>query len=140
MASEGSISRCITLLRQGEGAAAQVIWEPYFPQLVRLASSQRAGVSTWMKDEEDIALSALDRFCRAVNQGRCPQLADRHGLWRSPDNCPLLSVPRVNVATPLAFSPDDRLLAQRIDGSRISLLEVLTAPECRRLIVEPFLN
>jgi DNA-directed RNA polymerase specialized sigma24 family protein len=82
MAPEGSITRCITLLRQGEDAAAQVIWERYFPQLVRLARSQLARVSSCTKDEEDIALSALDRFCRAVNQGRYPQLADRHGLWR----------------------------------------------------------
>lgn len=82
MASEGSITRCIVLLRQGEDAAAQLIWERYFPQLVRLARSQLADSPGRSADEEDIALSALDRFCRAVHQGRYPELADRHGLWR----------------------------------------------------------
>lgn len=82
MTSEGSITRCIALLRQGEDAAAQLIWERYFPQLVRLARGQLAGSPGRSVDEEDVALSALDRFCRAVHQGRFPQLADRHGLWR----------------------------------------------------------
>src|SRR5262249_11217855 len=33
-------------------------------------------------DEEDVALSAFDSFCRAAEQGRFPRLADRNGLWR----------------------------------------------------------
>jgi DNA-directed RNA polymerase specialized sigma24 family protein len=82
MASEGSISRCIALLRQGDGAAAEVLWRRYFPQLVRLAHRQLADLACHGTDDEDIALSALDRFCRAAAQGRYPDLADRHGLWR----------------------------------------------------------
>ncbi len=82
MASGGSITRCIELLRQGEDGAAQVIWERYYPQLVRLAREQLAGVPRRSADEEDIALSALDRFCRAAQEGRYPDLSDRHGLWR----------------------------------------------------------
>ena len=35
-----------------------------------------------MADEEDVALSALDSFCRAAREGRFPDLADRDGLWR----------------------------------------------------------
>ena len=33
-------------------------------------------------DEEDVAISALDRFCRNAREGRFPQLADSDGLWR----------------------------------------------------------
>jgi DNA-directed RNA polymerase specialized sigma24 family protein len=29
-----------------------------------------------------VALSAFDTFCRGAAQGRFPQLADRHDLWR----------------------------------------------------------
>jgi len=82
VASEASITHCIALLRHGDGAAAQVIWERYYPQLVRLARQQLAGLSCHATDAEDIALSALDRLCRAAQQGRYPDLADRHGLWR----------------------------------------------------------
>ena len=79
---DGSITHCIELLRQGDPVAAQVIWDRYFPQLVRLARQQLAGVPRGMADEEDVALSALDRFCRAAQEGRYPELADRDGLWR----------------------------------------------------------
>jgi DNA-directed RNA polymerase specialized sigma24 family protein len=33
-------------------------------------------------DEEDVALSAFDSFCRAAERGRFPQLGDRDSLWR----------------------------------------------------------
>jgi DNA-directed RNA polymerase specialized sigma24 family protein len=33
-------------------------------------------------DEEDVALSAFDSFCRNAAQGRFPQLFDRDGLWK----------------------------------------------------------
>lgn len=79
---DGSITRCLDLLRQGDSVAAQVIWDRYFPQLVRVARHQLATTARQRADEEDVALSALDRFCRAAQQGRYPELADRHGLWR----------------------------------------------------------
>jgi DNA-directed RNA polymerase specialized sigma24 family protein len=34
------------------------------------------------RDEEDAALSAFDRFCRAAVEGRFPRLDDRDDLWR----------------------------------------------------------
>ena len=50
---------------------------------------------------------------------------------------PLLSVPEVSVLAPLVFSPDDRWLGHRVEGTKISLFEVVHAPECRRLTAEP---
>ncbi len=35
-----------------------------------------------MADEEDVALSAFDSFCRGAEQGRFPRLDDRRDLWR----------------------------------------------------------
>jgi DNA-directed RNA polymerase specialized sigma24 family protein len=35
-----------------------------------------------MADEEDVALSAFDSFCRQAEGGRFPQLQDRESLWR----------------------------------------------------------
>lgn len=82
MPTDASITRCIALLRQGDEAAAQLIWERYFPRLVRLAHRQLGDLACRETEGQDIALSALDRFCRAARQGRYPDLADRHGLWR----------------------------------------------------------
>src|SRR5262249_39327420 len=33
-------------------------------------------------DEEDVALSAFDSFCRGASNGRFPQLFDRDNFWR----------------------------------------------------------
>jgi DNA-directed RNA polymerase specialized sigma24 family protein len=34
-----------------------------------------------MADEEDVALSAFDSFCRGAQEGRFPRLDDRNDLW-----------------------------------------------------------
>jgi hypothetical protein len=40
------------------------------------------GVPRRAADEEDVALSAFDNFCRAAEHGRFPDLADRDDLWQ----------------------------------------------------------
>ncbi len=82
--SSGSITRCVGDLKAGDHAAAQVLWERYFDQLVRLArrklaSARRPGADA---DEEDAALSAFDSFCAGLAGGRFPRLEDRDSLWR----------------------------------------------------------
>jgi DNA-directed RNA polymerase specialized sigma24 family protein len=78
----GSITRCIALLKAGESAAAQKLWESYFQRLVLLARRKLQSVPRRAADEEDVALSAFDSFCRAAEGGRFPQLADRNDLWQ----------------------------------------------------------
>jgi DNA-directed RNA polymerase specialized sigma24 family protein len=82
MASQGSVSNWIELLRSGDSAAAQPLWERYFHRLVGLARTKLAEGRRRAADEEDVALSAFDSFCRGVEAGRFPQLSDRHDLWR----------------------------------------------------------
>src|SRR3954451_7851888 len=82
--SHGSITRCVGDLKAGDHAAAQVLWERYFDQLVRLARrrlaiTNRTGAD---EDEEDAALSAFDSFCAGLAGGRFPRLEDRDDLWR----------------------------------------------------------
>jgi DNA-directed RNA polymerase specialized sigma24 family protein len=80
----GSVTRWLDDLKGGEQAAAQPLWARYFDRLVRLARAhlRSAGRRGAEADEEDIALSAFDAFCRGAAAGRFPQLADRDGLWR----------------------------------------------------------
>lgn len=80
--AEESITEWIDGLRAGEELAAQRLWERYFANLVRLARKRLRGVRRGAADEEDVALSAFNSFCRAVAEDRFPQLADRDGLWR----------------------------------------------------------
>jgi DNA-directed RNA polymerase specialized sigma24 family protein len=50
--------------------------------MVGRAHAKLAGVPRRAADEEDVALSAFDSFCRAAEQGRFPQLHDRNDLWQ----------------------------------------------------------
>jgi DNA-directed RNA polymerase specialized sigma24 family protein len=82
MTPEGSVSRWIDALRAGDRAAAQHLWNRYFRELVVLASAKLRAAPRRAADEEDVALSAFDTFCRRAAQGRFPDLVDRDGLWR----------------------------------------------------------
>jgi DNA-directed RNA polymerase specialized sigma24 family protein len=82
MSLQGSVTLWLALLKEGDSAAAQPLWERYFHQLVHLARSRLRGASRRAADEEDVALSAFDSFCRRASQGRFPSLDDRDDLWR----------------------------------------------------------
>jgi RNA polymerase sigma factor (sigma-70 family) len=79
---EGSVTHWLELLKTGDVAAAQRIWERYFPALVRLARQRLWGAPRAAADEEDVALSAFAGFCRNAEKGRFPKLNDREDLWR----------------------------------------------------------
>jgi DNA-directed RNA polymerase specialized sigma24 family protein len=49
---------------------------------VTRARHKLGGLRRAAADEEDVALSAFDNFCRAAEQGRFPDLADRDDLWQ----------------------------------------------------------
>ena len=80
--SAGSVTNWLQALQVGDPEAAQKLWERYFQRLVSLARSRLRGAPRRAEDEEDVALSAFDSFCRGARQGRFPRLADRNDLWR----------------------------------------------------------
>jgi DNA-directed RNA polymerase specialized sigma24 family protein len=82
MVAAGSVSHWLDRLQAGDHAAAQPLWEVYFQRLVALARARLQGAPRQAADEEDVALSAFDSFCRGAAAGRFPQLADRADLWR----------------------------------------------------------
>jgi len=82
MSSDESVSQWLGQLRDGDPAAAQKLWERYFQRLVGLARKKLEGSPRRSADEEDVALSAFDSFCRGAAQDRFPQLHDPDNLWR----------------------------------------------------------
>jgi DNA-directed RNA polymerase specialized sigma24 family protein len=82
MGDPRSVTRWIRGLEAGEQAAAEALWGRYFEKLVRIARRKLEGTPRRAADEEDVALSAFHAFCRAAQEGRYPQLADRDDLWR----------------------------------------------------------
>jgi DNA-directed RNA polymerase specialized sigma24 family protein len=80
---EGSVTRLIGALTGDEtDLAAEQLWQLYFGRLVRLAQARLKAAPRGAADEEDVALSAFDSFCRGAVRGQFPRLSDRDDLWR----------------------------------------------------------
>jgi DNA-directed RNA polymerase specialized sigma24 family protein len=82
MPSDASVTHWLDLLKAGDRAAAQPLWERYFRLLVRRARAALGAAPRGAADEEDVALSVFDSFCRGIERGRFPQMDDRDDLWR----------------------------------------------------------
>jgi DNA-directed RNA polymerase specialized sigma24 family protein len=82
MAHHGSVTCWLDGVQAGDAVAAQRLWEGYFHRLVGLARLRLQGMARGAADEEDVALSAFDSFCRGAEQGRFPRLDDRDDLWQ----------------------------------------------------------
>ena len=78
----GSVTIWLEQLKAGNPAAAAPIWAGYFGRLVSLARGRLRSTPRAAADEEDVALSAFDSFCRGVSEGRFPRLDDRDDLWQ----------------------------------------------------------
>ncbi len=81
MPTGGSVTHWLHRLGDGDAAAAQPLWERYFDQLVRHARQRLRNVPRRAADEEDVALSAFDSFCKGAAAKRFPMLTDRDSLW-----------------------------------------------------------
>ena len=81
MNPDATVTQWIQQLKGGHSSAVQRIWEGYFEKMVRLARHRLADGPRAAADEEDVALSAFDSFCRGAQAGRFPQLVDRDALW-----------------------------------------------------------
>ncbi|HEX3450428.1 MAG TPA: ECF-type sigma factor [Isosphaeraceae bacterium] len=77
-----SITRCIDMLKRGDHAAAEALWDSYVHRLVALARARLGGAPRRAADEEDVALSAFDSFCRRAEYGQFARLTDRDDLWQ----------------------------------------------------------
>jgi DNA-directed RNA polymerase specialized sigma24 family protein len=82
MSPPGSVTHWLDGLRTGDSVAARKLWEGYFHRLVELARKRLRALPRAAADEEDVALSAFDSFCRGTAQGRFPRLSDRDDLWQ----------------------------------------------------------
>jgi RNA polymerase sigma factor (sigma-70 family) len=81
MASPGSVSQWLGLLKAGDARATQQVWERFYVRLVNLARTRLRQAPRRAADEDDVALSAFTRFCVAAQRGQFPRLEDRDDLW-----------------------------------------------------------
>jgi DNA-directed RNA polymerase specialized sigma24 family protein len=84
MASDGSVTRMIRLLRSDDAAerevAARLIWRRYFPDLLELARNNLNRRIRRREDEEDVLASMYKSFCLRQQRGEF-ELAGRDALW-----------------------------------------------------------
>ena len=71
---------------ESESIALQRLWDTYFHRMVRLARRRLVGSKREIRDEEDIALSAFQSFCRGLRRGKFSEnfpdaTPDDDNLW-----------------------------------------------------------
>jgi DNA-directed RNA polymerase specialized sigma24 family protein len=76
------VTQWIVKLGQGHTEAAEKLWQGYFTKMVRLAGSELGRMPRRAGDEEDVALSAMQSFCRGMAEHRFDELNDRTDLWK----------------------------------------------------------
>ena len=77
-----SVTRMIARLKGAEADAAEDIWRRFFRRLLPLAKARLKASADRSVDEEDVLVSAFDRFFRAVREERFARLHDRDDLWQ----------------------------------------------------------
>jgi DNA-directed RNA polymerase specialized sigma24 family protein len=82
MPADAPVTVWLDRLLAGDSAVVQPLWDRYFLRLVALARARLKSAPRQAADEEDVALSAFDSFCRNAEAGRFPDLTDRDSLWR----------------------------------------------------------
>lgn len=82
MSKSTNVSHWINLVKAGDSAAVDRIWQHYFDRLVRSVRARLYGQDRAVSDEEDIVLSVFESFYNAAENGRFPDLSDRDDLWR----------------------------------------------------------
>jgi hypothetical protein len=81
MSDSNNVSHWIDLVKRGDSAAANRIWQHYFERLVQSVRRRLLGQNRAVTDEEDIVLSVFDSFYAAAEKGRFPDLSDQSDLW-----------------------------------------------------------
>lgn len=127
----GSVTQFFGQLRSGSPAAAEALWERFFPRLVALARKTLAGRPQRVADADDAAQSAFASFCLRVQSGEY-DVENRTDLWN------LLVVITTNKARmqirreSAAKRGGGRVVGEdalmRPDGSPLSLNEAVALP------------
>ncbi|MGI9519351.1 MAG: ECF-type sigma factor [Pirellulaceae bacterium] len=77
---DGEITRWLDDL-QNNDEAAEALWRHFFPKLVDVAEQRMQHLPSRARDEEDVALSAMQSFFAAAEAGRF-DFKSRDDLWR----------------------------------------------------------
>ena len=77
-----SITRCIDMLKRGDRAAAEALWDSYIHRLVALAARGWAACPAARPTKRTWRSRAFDSFFRRAECGQFARLTDRDDLWQ----------------------------------------------------------
>lgn len=80
--SQGSVTRWICNLQQGEHDAFDQLWDTYYPSLAQLARKQLQSFPQALYDEEDAVTSAFFSIFSKVCHSKHHNLTNRTQFWR----------------------------------------------------------
>jgi DNA-directed RNA polymerase specialized sigma24 family protein len=78
---QGSVTRWISAMRQGDPEAIRRLVERYFGKLRKLSQERIRRGAPIFEDGEDIAIQVLTSVCQKVEEGKYPDLQNRDDLW-----------------------------------------------------------
>ncbi len=81
MAGDDSVTQWIDQLKNGDHLAAEPLFRRYYKRMVHVARARLAGLPGAAVDEEDVAVSAFERFRLQAAGGGLDKLKDRDDLW-----------------------------------------------------------
>jgi DNA-directed RNA polymerase specialized sigma24 family protein len=81
MNSLTAVSLWVRQLKDGDPCAAQQLWNTYFRRMAKVARAKLQGSRIRVADEEDVALSAFESFCRRAQEGRFSQSNEHADPW-----------------------------------------------------------
>ena len=134
---DGSVTLWLQALQDRDDDAASRLWSRYFQRMTQVAARRVGQQQFGDFDEEDVALSAFDAFCRAFQNGHFPELKNRDDLWS------LLTVitlrkakdyERRNSAAKRKATGDQVALSAVGDTQQPPDVEAMMAEECQKLI------
>jgi DNA-directed RNA polymerase specialized sigma24 family protein len=70
------------MLQRGDVQAVDELWQCCYARLLATARRKLPAQVRRIIDDEDVALSAFDTFCRRASNGQFPHLLDRDDLWK----------------------------------------------------------
>ncbi len=79
--TDESVTTWVKQVQSRDPIAAQQLWGRYVHRLLQLARA-RLGRLRRVADEEDVVVTAFEKFLRTAEEGRLPRLDDRNDLWR----------------------------------------------------------
>lgn len=81
--TDGSVTHWIGQVKGEQASVAeQELWNRYFTRLAALASQRLQDLPPHARDDEDVALSAMNSFFARAKDDRFTQLHDRTDLWQ----------------------------------------------------------